>query len=384
MLSKGLNALLLVLLVSLATFSSVYAAEDTPQPRFRASGRIVSVNSEKNIFTIETRNNETMTINVVEETRFRSRNGSIQTINDLEVDMLVAVAGSRNEDGDMVAGLIIAGHEGDLQGWSRSFGTISDIYLDSSSFALIKKNGETQRFLVTERTRFRSRDGSIQELADLESGKSALVGAVESNENQDGPLEAILIAIANPNEQPARERVWGEIESVNAGKNLFTLITRQGTEQAIIAIDQTRFISRDGSISGVSDLEKGMHTVVIGTRSEDGDLLALRVAIADQGVVQWAKKINLHASGQVITVGIDSVTIEDANGEQFTFLVDEETLFRSRSGDVKGLDDLKSGMKVLVGGQRLDDGQIKAIYIGVGRANAETPYLAEPEVEFGY
>lgn len=384
MFSKGLNALLLVLFVSAATFGSVYAAEDTPQPGFRARGRIVSVSSERNIFTIETRNNETMTVNVVEETRFRSRNGSIQTINNLEVDMLVAVAGSRNEDGDLVAGLILAGHEGDLQGWSRILGTISDIYLDSSSFTLIKKNGETQRFLVTERTRFRSRDGSIQELADLESGMSVLVGAVESNENQGGSLEVILIAIANPNEQSARERVGGEIESVDAGRNLFTLITRQGTEQAIIATDQTRFISRDGSISGVNDLEKGMYTVVIGTRSEDGDLLALRVAIADQGVLQWAKKINLHASGQVITVGIDSVTIEDTNGEQFIFLVDEETVFRSRSGDVKGLDDLKSGMKVLVGGQRLDEGHIKAIFIGVGRANAETTYLAEPEVEFGY
>ncbi len=368
--SKFTKALVLALVASITLSSVAFAEGDGPESRDRlrrAVGTISAVDVTGSQFTLNTRSGQEVDIQVTEETKFRSRDGSIQGIEDLERGMLALVAGFRGEKGQWIATLVAAAHEEDLPERVRVAGEITSVEPAASAFSLKTKEGETVRFKVGERTRFRSRDGSIQGLEDLEPGMVALVIAVEGEE---GGMLALMVAAGEPKERPQVQRFTGEITQVTPGRDTFSLKTREGAVLTFQVGERTRYRSRDGSIQGLQDLKAGMVALVAAVEGEDGQLVALLVAA---GRPEDRPRFDVRAAGRIVALGDRSFTLQTRSGERMTFAVDENTIFKSRDGSVSGFGDLEVGMGAIVGARKQEDGSLKAVIVGAGRIRGERP-----------
>jgi len=327
----------------------------------RALGEITSVNAITKSFTLQARSGEELQFKVNAQTKFRSPDGSIQGIEDLQSGMRALVVAIESEGNELLALMVAAGIPDDLPNVMRASGVIESVHVSESMFALETKDGDHLQFVVNDRTRFQSRDHSINGLEDLEPGMAAIVGAVVQEE---GPPLALLVGAGKPQADRERIKVIGEITKVVPGQGTFDLTTRDGTDLTFNVVDKTVFRSRDGSIEDIHDLKKGMHAIVGGIKGEDGNLIALFVAA---GNPEDAPQMDVKAAGKITNLGDRSFTIQTRNQGSLTFTVDDSTIFKSRNGEVSSFDDLQIGMIVGVGAKELGAGQLKAIFVGVAQ-----------------
>ena len=363
MMGKVSKALVFVLAVSLVMVSSAYAEEDVIGDRIRVGGRIMGIDLQANTFSLHTLGGDDLQFIVTPTTRFRSPGGSIQKLSDLEVGMRALVIGTKSES-ELVALAIVAAKQDDPDR-VRVFGEVIGVASTGGSFSLEKRDGEVVTILTDERTHFRSRDGSIQGLDDLETGMIALVIAVEQ---EDGGLLGLVVAAGHKQDLPNNlRRFKGEITKVVPGQDTFSLETREGEVISFQTNDRTRFVSRDGSVTDIHDLKKGMIALVGAVEKEEGTLMAIFVAAADIP----DRPVDVRVGGQIISLGERSFTIETRGGDRMTFSVDGSTKYKLRDGSVEGFDDLQVGMLAIVGAKELGNDDLKAVWVGVGWPPAE-------------
>lgn len=374
MIGKFAKSLLLVLILSLAVPATALAAPEQPAEKIRLVGEITAVSPGENWFDLRTREGEVERIFVTEDTKFRSRDGEIQGVGDLEAGMMALVFAAANPGGHLTALMVAAGKPGDASNLMRAAGMITAI--GDRTFTIRSREGQELTFAVGERTRFRSRDGSVQSFEDLKTGMGALVIATKGD--GDLPL-ALLVAAGKPKDHPDRFRFAGEITRVTPGQNSFELKTREGEVKTIQVSDRTRFRSRDGSIQSIHDLKQGMLALVAGVKSEEGDLMALLVAAGDPKDRPRPPKTDVRAAGQIVDLGHRSFSLKTRDGRTLTFLVTESTAFRSRDGSVKSFEDLKVGMLAIVGAEESEDGHLVAVWVGVGKARRDRPGQEPPD-----
>jgi hypothetical protein len=260
----------------------------------------------------------------------------------------------------------------------RAHGEITGIDLGARTFSIMTPEGESLTFQTSERTRFKGPDDSIQGLEDLEVGMRAMVGGIEA----EGELPLALVVIAaRPEDIPDNGfRMGGSIESIVPGQGTFTLQTASGETVEILTNDRTRFQSRDGSVSDVHDLERGMR-VFVGGLVQDGDTHLALVVIAggsgeEDGNFSERRGQN-RFGGHVVSISGSSFTLEKPDGSQITVSVNENTVFRSRDGSLKTLSDLQVGMIALVSARTTTDGGLVAVWVGAGMANVDRPRPVE-------
>ncbi len=158
-------------------------------------------------------------------------------------------------------------------------------------------------------------------------------------------------------ERHRRQRYAGEVIGVNLGESTFTLRTRHAGEVTFLISEDTRF---RGEVDGLEAMETGMKALV-GARPTDRDLpLALFV-----GVSERLADLNRHA-GRIIAVdpAAGSFQLETRDGEQISYLLNENTRFR---GGVESIEDLAVGMAAGVGSFNQDDGAELAVVVVAGR-----------------
>ena len=348
--SKVSKALLLVLVLSLVMVGVAYAEEDVTGDRIRVVGKITGIDLPANTFGLRTWGGDDLQILVTHNTIFRSPNGSIQTLSDLEVGLRALVIGMESES-EFVALVIIAAKRDDPDRVSV-IGEIIDVVSAGGSFSLEKRDGEVVTILTNEQTRFRSRDGSIQGLDDLEAGMEALVIAVKQ---EDEGLLGLVVAAGYKEDLPNNVRKFkGEITNVVPGQSTFILKTREGDVISFQTNNRTRFISRDGSVTDIHDLKKGRIALVGAVAKEEGSLMAILVAVADLP----DRRVDVRVGGRVVSLGERSFTVETRGGDLRTFSVDGSTKYRSRDGSVEGFNDLQVGMITIVGAKELGSGDL--------------------------
>lgn len=367
------NAVMVVLILSLAIVGVGYAEEDTLRHRIRVVGEIIWVDLRSSAFGLHARSGEEHRFEVDRSTHFRSPDGSVKGFSDLEAGMRALVIGFRGEEG-LIARMMVAVKKEPRPERIRVIGEITGAVKASGSFSLMKQNGDILTIQTNERTRFRSRDGSIQGIEDLEIGMVALVIGLE---REDGSLVALTVAAAHKEDLPDNLRWFrGEITDVTLGRGTFTLQAHEGASVAFLTSDRTRFRSRDGSVTDIDDLKRGMVASVGAVEKEDG-LFALAVVVGtpqDHPDRVWGR-------GWINALGDHSFTIGSRDGSGMTILVDSSTRYRSRDGSVNGFEDLQVGMYTIVGAVKLEDGQLNAVFVGVTRASAEKPGDAEHRPE---
>jgi hypothetical protein len=173
----------------------VAAAEPGDLPELmRSSGRITSVDLGGRTFTLETKEGVTQQFAVGPRTRYKSRDGSVNDLADLEPGMLAIVVAVVREDEAPMALLVGAAKPPEPPHRFTVFGEITNVIPGQQTFDLKARSGELLTYSVVERTVFRSRDGSIKDIHDLKKGMHAVVVGIEDNE---GSLIALVVAVVD-------------------------------------------------------------------------------------------------------------------------------------------------------------------------------------------
>ncbi len=366
MFAKSIRILFVVLSLSLVTAGVAFAESGVPEGGVRYAGLITDLDLPGKAFLLRTPHSAEIRVHVTGATTFRSPGGEVESFDDLEEGMRVAVAGKPRGDGAVIAEAIVAFARPDLLTFR---GIVQAVEPAQDAFTLETAQGEVLRLKVVERTRFRSPNGEIHGLEDMEPGMAALVAAVRTPEDE---LTAVAVAVGRPDD--LRDRVFraqGTITNVIPGRGVFELQTRKGETFTFQVDERTRFKSRDGSIQSIHDLKAGMLASVSAIKQEDGANRALLVAAGDPEDRPGRPVIDRKAAGKILSVGASSFTIQTREGEQLIVQVSSATRFRSRDGNVDGLDDLEPGMITLVALHKAEDGGWVALWVGVGRHSAD-------------
>ena len=256
--------------------SVVFAATPEEVPELmRLKGEVGGVGDR--YFTLLTEDGRSLTINVIDRTRFRSRNGEVTTLSDLEPGMVALVTAADTEDNGIVALVVAAGTPGgDIRDRVfRTSGEITGVVPGQETFTVQSKEGDSITFVTGERTKFRSRDGSVTGIHDLKRGMFAMVGAIKM---EDGTNQALVVLAGSPEDRPERPKVVNAAgKIVSLGSNSLTVETRSGDQKTFSVDGSTKYKSRDGSVNGFGDLEVGMISIVVGRDLGNGELLAVIV-----------------------------------------------------------------------------------------------------------
>jgi hypothetical protein len=377
MLGKTGKALLIVVALSMVFTGVAYAQEETPEARIRVAGKITSVDPSARTFGLQSREGQSYTFYVTPATRFVSRDGSINSLEDLEPDMLAVVVAVGDDAGRLVAKGVGAGKPQPKPELSRHLGTVTAVSPQAGTLTIETRGGESITFQTSERTRYRSRDGSIQGLGDIEVDMIALVVAAEV----DGGLPmAVVIGAGHKDDiKPDPFRVTGEITNVIPGQDTFMVTTNEGREYTFQVSDRTRYRSRDGSIQSIHDLKQGMMSIVVAIEKNDGSFLALVVAAGEPGGGQ----VDVRAAGRIVELGNRSFTLQTRDGRSLVISVDGSTVYRSRDGSIQGFGDLRVGMVAAVGAKEVGNGQLKAVWVAAGwlRGTNDAAPSDRPQVE---
>jgi hypothetical protein len=351
-------ALLLSLFAGVFASGAASAAPGGPGQRIRQLGRglaqITEIGDQQ--ITVQRLKGEAVLVRVDENTRYTNRDKEELSFEALQVGQWVRVLPLRDEsgaqpgDGEVTAkAIIILPEDFDPEDFSGAGGKVTAIDLAAGEFSLENKEGETLTYATSQETRFA---GSLEGLADLELEMVVLVAA---EEQADGSLLARVVGSRTPMEKAA-----GEITAV--GADSLTLKLRRSGEEITFKVDEnTRFRSKGGELDGLEDVEVGMVGMVMAARQADGDASAARLAsavlLADK---EQLPQFDLRLGGKVTDVNGGSFTVENKKGQQYTFTVSADATFRSRQGQVQGVEDIEVGMVLLVGADQLPDGSYQA------------------------
>jgi hypothetical protein len=163
---------------------------------FRVGGLINGIDRMENTLTLEKRNGDLEEIYVDEETMFRSRDESIQSLSDLSEGMAALVRAVRLEDVVPLAKNIIAFDPDQLPEFDvRVLGEVISVSLDA--ITVRTGSGDLLNIIVMEGTRFRSRGGAIRGIRDINLGIRVGVGGTIS-EDDELLAEAIMVILNRP------------------------------------------------------------------------------------------------------------------------------------------------------------------------------------------
>ena len=306
-------------------------------------------------FIVRTREGTAFNFRVDETTRFCSNVLEDPTFEHLNVGDLVGVAARRPGYGMVPGGLLARivvilppDFNPSIRFGVRVRGEALAVDPDAETFTLVKPSGEEMEIQVDERTRY---VGHAKDLGDLDVGwVIGVAGGIQG----DGSYLAAIVTVAA---QLRRDVKTGEVTAVQVGDDTFSIETRQGESVTILVNEDTLYHSREGIICGLDDLQPGMVVGVTTVKSEAGDHLAKRVVAANPDELP---KFEVKAMGRVIGIGLDSFTIRPHEGEATTFIIDNQTQFRGRIGRGHGLANLRLGMRLLVGGEHTEAGDLAA------------------------
>lgn len=232
----------------------------------RVMGEVTQINNGQDTFTIATRSQEEITFQVDESTRYLNGIGELQ---DLEKGMLVGILAFEPQDGNPLAKVVAAASINQNQPRKRLAGKVETV--STNSLTLMIRGGRRQAFTLTEDTNFRSLDGSIENVQDLESEHVVVV--VFEGDDTSGFTALNVIASGEVFNQAVNRlrRVGGEVQS--AGGSHLTIQTHTG-EKIDFMVGENIHIRGVNGEAEINDLKNGMRVVVLYHTGEGGDLVA--------------------------------------------------------------------------------------------------------------
>jgi ribosomal protein S8E len=301
---------------------------------------------------------------VHEKTRY---GGQLENLESMEIGWQAGVAALEDQEGRLNAAVVIAGERQERPDLERFRGTVTAVDAAAGKFRLETPDGEELTFFVSERTRYR---GQVEGLDDLQVGWKAVVGAAE---DEDGVLQAVLVAAGDPEDLPDMIRFRGTVTAVDAAAGKFRLETPDGEELTFFVRERTRY---RGQVEGLDDLQVGWKAVVGAAEDEDGALQAVLVAAGDPE--DLPDMIRFRGTVTAVDAAAGKFRLETPDGEELTFFVRERTRYK---GELNSLAELQIGWQAGVGGFEGEEGQLQALVViaGEGRPGGR---FGDPGEEF--
>jgi hypothetical protein len=185
------------------------------------------------------------------------------------------------------------------------------------------------------------------------------------------------------------QETHGVVASVNSAGSSFTLtVTHEANDNeggagdehgtptakstpttSTLVVKVTADTKFEGVTKSFADLKAGMEAEVGGAAQSDGSFLAAKVEASNGNDDENDNDEDDHqqadVTGAVATVGATSFTIKDEKGAMTTVTVSNTTAFEG----VKGIADLKVGMRVEVRGMKQSNGSVAAQHVQVGNSS---------------
>ena len=222
----------------------------------KLAGEVNMVTVGGGFFKMDTRQGETLTITVDENTRFLGLEG----LDDLEKGDKVGVLAQEKEDDTLLA-KAVGVPKGERPKQSKQAGKLTAI--SGQEITITDKEGQSFTFTTTEDTHFGSRNSEVDGIDDLELEMVLMV--IFSPERSDEAKAVLVVDPAILN----LERVHGQVHNTADGK----LTVMAGEDTLTLEVDENTRI-RGREIEELKDLEKDMKVLVIYQVQEDGTLLA--------------------------------------------------------------------------------------------------------------
>lgn len=235
----------------------------------RVTGQITSIETDR--FTIETGPGSPITILVSERTILRDTQWNQIALSDLNNGDWVGVTARLDPQGMPAARLVVllpADYDPSQRLGRRARGHVIGVDPQAGSFSIHTLREENLDFVVNENTVFR---GQIASLEDLQPGMISIVAAIGQ---PGGELLAVSVRA-----RFELVRTMGKVTQVDLQNGTFTMHTWFNGDRLITVDDDTRFQSRDGSVSGLEDLQPGMFLLVGAQDLGDGQYLARAVNV---------------------------------------------------------------------------------------------------------
>jgi len=375
---KKITFPLITVLVFSLLFSNLAYAQDNPPPAQegslfqkllrvrRAVGQITAIG--ENQLTLKKVDGSEQVILVNENTQYRDKNRQELSFGDLKTGQWVAALAPRSLLGEFTAKAIVLLPDdfdpSQIQG-RRISGRVTAVDQAAGTITLDVPNRD--EVAVDEETRYA---GGVTSLEEVQVGMLATILGVEQEDNS---LLAKVVGARN-----ALHRNAGTVLSVDVETKSFVLKTRKGEEVTFIVDENTKYKSRQNQIQGLEDLQPEMVALILSKESASGDNLAVTIAAGDKDDLP---KVDQRLPGKVVEVSESGFTLESRDGKQYIVQVNEETVFRSLGGKVRGLEDLEEGMLVMAGVQEGEGGEFLARLVIVGRRPG--PKSPQPSTEPG-
>jgi hypothetical protein len=146
-------------------------------------GKVTTIDLAGNRFTIENPAGETLTVLVDDDTVYK---GQVSALTDLQVGMTAGVIAEKQANGELMANTVRAGYPR-----VRRVGAVTAVDGASGQFTLERRHdGVEITVTVDSKTRFRSKDGAVDALKDLQPGMTV---AVQGQEQADGTILAGVV-----------------------------------------------------------------------------------------------------------------------------------------------------------------------------------------------
>lgn len=302
------------------------------------------------MITITRRDGEQVSYALDEMTHIRDRQGSSLTLADLErAGWVVVVTPRAGQDEGTARLVIVLPDDFDPDTLVHARGVIQGVDEGAGTIRLKTRLGEELTFEYGPDTLFK---GQALDPAGLAAGMWA---RINSQQLDGGGLSANLVRSTDP-----LRKLIGEFTAIDQASQTLTILTRLGDQQVTVSLDDnTRVRSRDEAIASPQDLEPGMSVLVIAKSDPDSSELRAAVLFASRPEDLPDRRV----FGELISVGGSSITVQAHDGRQYVFQVSEDTRYRSRDGQLDGMEDLQAGMNVFVSGKELGSAGYTALVI---------------------
>jgi hypothetical protein len=266
----------------------------------------------------------------------------------------------------LIAGLVVSSHvlaqgAGPLGRWLRARPVLGQVTLiGKAEFTVKTKDGTEQTFTVDDSTRYRSKDKAELTFADLKTGQ--WVAVVTGRGQGASNLARFVVTLPEGLDPTQFEGARGKVSAVNPAASQFTLENQQG-EKTVVTVDAETVYR--GEASSLADLQEGMLAGVISKEMAGDGLVARIVRAGDPIGVHFGEISEVNTSAGTITLKTQRTS------QELTVSVDESTRFRSKSNEIAGLRDLKTGMVAMVvtktpAGEEQTDAPLKAVLVAAG------------------
>jgi hypothetical protein len=349
--TKLFFSLFFVFLFSLVPVAAAQAnmmtSEMEGEPRYRGQinhGKISEIGVKQ--FTIKQADGGFYTYRVNLRTRYQGPGYGQPDFFSLEIGQSVIVIAGRDRDGLLARFVFIAPRNFDPVKWLgvRVRGEVLEIDFERSTFTIKTPSDQEIVFRVGSATRFIGKASGLEE---MEVGWKL---GVFGGEREDGSITATIVITSLPKRHI---RLVGKVQEVNVDKSSITMTTRRGKEVIIVTNEDTQFHSKKELITDFESLEPDMIVVVTALIQGDETHLALHVAMA---FPEDLPKFKITATGKLVGLEDDMITIETRNGASLFFEVNDQTKFCSRDGAVDSIEDLAEGMILFIGADEGTDG----------------------------